>query len=78
MAASSSRASARRALVLNSPCARSSLVCVCAHRLQKKLWEGVQPLLRTSGDKVAGFKGREMLTSAGPVTVPTLANASIA
>lgn len=45
---------------------------------KKKLWEAVQPLLKTDGAKVATFKGRAMTTSAGPVTAATLTNASIA
>ena len=44
---------------------------------KKKIWEAVQPLLKTDGDCVAGFNGRVMLTSAGPVTAATLAGASI-
>lgn len=50
--------------------------CVC--RVQKKkLWEAVQPLLKTNGDKLATFKGLVMTSSAGPVTTATLSNASI-
>jgi hypothetical protein len=49
-----------------------------ANRVQKKkLWEGVQPDLKTSGDKVAGYKGAAMMTSAGPITAKTLAAANI-
>jgi hypothetical protein len=44
---------------------------------KKKLWEAVQPDLKTSTDKVAGYKGQAMMTSAGPVTAPTLAAANI-
>ncbi len=44
---------------------------------KKKIWEAVQPLLKTDGDRVAGFNGKVMLTSAGPVTAATLAGASI-
>eukprot|EP00877_Chromochloris_zofingiensis_P001845 jgi/Chrzof1/11661/Cz06g04060.t1 len=44
---------------------------------KKKLWEVVQPDLKTDADRVAGFKGLQMLTSAGPVTASTLAGANI-
>ena len=44
---------------------------------KKKMWEEVQPLLRTDGGRVAGFAGRPMQTSAGPVTAATLSEASI-
>ncbi len=61
-------------------------VCVCLqgapaepNRVQKKkIWEGVQPLLKTDTSAVAGFKGRTMLTSAGPVKAASLTNANIA
>uniref|UniRef100_A0A7S0X374 tRNA-binding domain-containing protein n=1 Tax=Chlamydomonas leiostraca TaxID=1034604 RepID=A0A7S0X374_9CHLO len=45
---------------------------------KKKIWETVQPDLKTDGSLVAGWKGRAMHTSAGPVTVTSLANSSIA
>jgi hypothetical protein len=49
-----------------------------ANRVQKKkLWEAVQPDLKTSGDRVAGYKGATMNTSVGPVTAKTLATANI-
>lgn len=44
---------------------------------KKKMWEEVQPLLRTDGGRVAGFDGRTMMTSAGAVTAPSLADARI-
>lgn len=44
---------------------------------KKKMWEEVQPLLRTDGGRVAGFAGRPMMTSAGAVTAPSLADARI-
>ena len=45
---------------------------------KKKLWEAVQPDLRTMGaGRVAAYKGDEMLTSAGAVTAATLGDASI-
>lgn len=50
-----------------------------ANRVQKKkLWEAVQPDLKTSEDCVAGYKGQPMNTSAGPVTAKSLAKANIA
>eukprot|EP00887_Chlorella_sp_A99_P006267 scaffold3.g6267.t1 len=45
---------------------------------KKKMWEAVQPLLRTRDDGVAAFDGTPMLTSAGPVTAATLTGATIA
>ena len=44
---------------------------------KKKMWEEVQPLLRTDGARVAGFNGAPMMTSAGAVTAASLAEASI-
>lgn len=44
---------------------------------KKKVWEGVQPLLRTDGAHVANFKGNVMQTAEGPVTASTLAGARI-
>ena len=44
---------------------------------KKKMWEEVQPLLRTDSGCVAGFNGAPMMTSAGPVTVASLGEASI-
>jgi aminoacyl tRNA synthase complex-interacting multifunctional protein 1 len=44
---------------------------------KKKFWEACQPLLKTSGDKVAGFQGKTMMTSAGPVVAENLAEANI-
>jgi len=44
---------------------------------KKKLWEGVQPELKTDDARMASFKGITMLTSAGPVTAPSLAKANI-
>jgi len=44
---------------------------------KKKLWEGIQPDLRTTGERVATYKGVPMMTSAGPVTAASLAEASI-
>jgi len=49
-----------------------------ANRIQKKkVWETLQPQLATNAACVAEFKGRPMLTSAGPVTASSLASASI-
>jgi aminoacyl tRNA synthase complex-interacting multifunctional protein 1 len=44
---------------------------------KKKIWEEVQPDLRTDANKAAGYKGALMLTSAGPVVAATLANGNI-
>lgn len=44
---------------------------------KKKLWEAVQPLLRTDAAGTATFHGLPMQTSAGPVRAPTLANCAI-
>ncbi len=44
---------------------------------KKKIWEAVQPDLRTSAERVAGWRGAPMLTSAGPVTAATLADGNI-
>lgn len=45
---------------------------------KKKLWEAVQPLLKTDAAATATFGGKPMLTSAGPVTTASLTGASIA
>jgi aminoacyl tRNA synthase complex-interacting multifunctional protein 1 len=44
---------------------------------KKKLWEAVQPMLKTTDDLVATFKGIPMMTSAGPVTTKSLKGANI-
>lgn len=44
---------------------------------KKKYWESCQPCLKTDTNCVANFKGKPMLTSAGPVTSKTLRNANI-
>jgi hypothetical protein len=44
---------------------------------KKKVWEGVQPLLRTDGARVANFKGAAMQTAEGLVTASTLTAAHI-
>ncbi|KAI7840228.1 hypothetical protein COHA_006010 [Chlorella ohadii] len=44
---------------------------------KKKMWEEVQPLLRTDAGRVAGFDGQPMMTSAGAVTTATLEGARI-
>jgi methionine--tRNA ligase beta chain len=44
---------------------------------KKKLWEAVQPLLKTDGDCRAGLEGQVMMTSAGAVTCKSLTGASI-
>lgn len=44
---------------------------------KKKLWEAVQPELKTSDELVATFKGIPMMTSAGAVTTKSLKGARI-
>lgn len=44
--------------------------------LRRKLWEKLQPLLKTSADKIPQYEGMTMWTSAGPVQ-SNLANADI-
>jgi hypothetical protein len=44
---------------------------------KKKVWEGVQPVLRTDGQRVASFKGAAMRTAEGPVTCGSLTAARI-
>lgn len=44
---------------------------------KKKLWEAVQPELKTTDDLTATYKGIPMMTSAGPVTAPSLKGARI-
>jgi hypothetical protein len=45
---------------------------------KKKIWEAVQPDLKTNAAGVAGWKELPMGTSAGPVSVTRLVNGSIA
>ncbi|GFR48237.1 hypothetical protein Agub_g10099 [Astrephomene gubernaculifera] len=45
---------------------------------KKKLWEAVQPLLRTDEQATACFRDAVMLTSAGPVRAASLTQANIA
>jgi hypothetical protein len=44
---------------------------------KKKLWEAVQPDLKTDEQGIASFKGMVMLTSAGAIKAPTLTSANI-
>ena len=44
---------------------------------KKKLWEAVQPHLRTDGECVAQYKGKSLMTSAGAIRAATLAGAGI-
>lgn len=44
---------------------------------KKKMWEEVQPNLRTTSEKLAAFKDQIMMTSQGPVTTATLADGNI-
>lgn len=45
---------------------------------KKKLWDAVQPLLRTDAARVASCGGLQLNTSAGPLTAATLTGARIA
>ena len=50
---------------------------LCLLQMKKaKIWQKVQPLLKTDDNKVPSFNGQTMLTTAGPVQA-TQANASI-
>lgn len=44
---------------------------------KKKIWESVQPDLKTNEDRQVVYKGTLMVTGSGPVTADSLANASI-
>jgi len=44
---------------------------------KKKIWEAVQPELRTTAEGVASYKDLPMLTSAGPVKVQRILNGHI-
>lgn len=44
---------------------------------KKKIWEAVQPDLRTSAAGAASWKELAMTTSAGPVTVKRILNGNI-
>lgn len=44
---------------------------------KKKLWDSVQPLLETSGDRIVTFEGVAMMSSGGPVRSPTLIAARV-
>lgn len=44
---------------------------------KKKIWEAVQPLLRVNAQGVATVAGETMVTSAGPLTAPSLVDAAI-
>lgn len=44
---------------------------------KKKIWEGVQPHLKTNDQRQVVYKGTVMTTGAGPVMAPTLANSNI-
>jgi aminoacyl tRNA synthase complex-interacting multifunctional protein 1 len=53
-------------------------VCCASPRVQKKkIWEAVQPDLRTSAAGAASWKDLPMLTSAGPVSVKRILNGHI-
>ena len=44
---------------------------------KKKMWEDVQPELRTNEICQAAYQGHVMMTSQGPVTAATLSNSGI-
>lgn len=44
---------------------------------KKKMWEAVQPHLKTDENCIAGYKGSKMMTSKGPVKATTLSSANI-
>ncbi len=44
---------------------------------KKKMWEALQPHLKTDASRVATFKGLAMMTGSGPVTADSLASGSI-
>jgi tRNA-binding EMAP/Myf-like protein len=45
---------------------------------KKKVWEGVQPTLRTDGARVANYKGRALVAAGGaPVTAATLSGGRV-
>ena len=44
---------------------------------KKKIWEAVQPLLKTDSEGVANFKGRPMRGEGGVVRSKTLFNGNI-
>lgn len=44
---------------------------------KKKLWEAVQPDLKTTDDLTATYKGIPMMTSAGAVSTASLKGANI-
>jgi hypothetical protein len=64
--------------VSSAPLLRSHTHALSPHRVQKKkLWEAVQPELRTTAEGVASYKDLPMLTSAGAVTVKRILNGRI-
>lgn len=44
---------------------------------KNKIWEKIQPLMKTNGEGVAQFDGKDMSVAAGNVTCTALPNASI-
>lgn len=44
---------------------------------KKKIWEALQPDLKTDGDRVAIWQGHPMRTSAGAVTADSVAGGGI-
>ena len=58
-------------------CASVLTVCHAIRVQKKKIWEAVQPELRTTAEGVASYKDLPMLTSAGPVKVQRILNGHI-
>ena len=67
---------AMQALTVVTPDARR-VYCAPGRVQKKKIWEAVQPDLRTSAAGAASWKDLPMLTSAGPVGVKRILNGSI-
>ena len=44
---------------------------------KKKIWEKVQPELKTTDARVVTFGGVELTTTAGPVTTPTVSGGTV-
>ena len=62
---------------LSKMCVMSTLSIAVVQIQKKKIWEELQPSLKTDQDGVAEFDGLHMLTSAGAVRAATLTGASI-
>lgn len=58
-------------------CVRQGTVAVAAQVQKKKVWEEVQPDLKTDAAGNAVYRGVPMMTNAGPVRAATLTGANI-